>query len=66
MNPQESHDLKAQPIRLLDVLLVGPLMMYGGGKLAERQRLAGSTLAFLGFLTIVYNGNNWLRVRGEK
>lgn len=56
------HDVKAQPIRLLDVVLIGPLMVYGGARLAEREALAGNALAILGLLTVVYNGANWVRV----
>lgn len=60
------HEVKAQPIRLLDVFVVGPLMIYGGRALQPKEELAGKGLVALGLLTIVYNGMNWLRVRQER
>lgn len=51
--------LKSQTIRLLDVFLIGPLMIYGGWKL--RKEVPGSTLALFGVATIIYNGINYLR-----
>lgn len=59
------HEVKAQPVRVLDVLIVGPLMLYAGRKLAPTDVLLGNAMAALGLLTIVYNGNNWLRIRDE-
>ncbi len=53
---------KAQWIRIADVVLIGPLMIWGGAALARRSSLAGAALAGLGVATIVFNGRNWLRV----
>lgn len=55
---------KAQWIRVADVVLVGPLMIWGGAALARRSSLAGAVLAALGVATIVFNGRNYLLVRG--
>ena len=52
--------MKPQTVRLLDVFFIGPLMIYGGGRLAKSERVAGGTLAVMGLLTILYNGKNWL------
>ena len=61
-----SHELKAQPIRLLDVFFVGPLMVYGGRKVARTEPVAGNMLMLLGALTIWYNGKNYLRIEEER
>ena len=54
---------KAQWIRLLDVVLIGPLMSYGGAHLFRREPVLGAALTFLGASTIIYNGRNYLQVR---
>lgn len=52
-------EVKAQPVRLLDVFLIGPLMVWGGYALNDRgHRIAGPTLALLGLSTVVYNARN--------
>ena len=53
---------KAQLVRLADVFCVGPLMLWGGLRLGGA---AGYTLALLGIATVVYNGRNYLEVRGQ-
>lgn len=60
------HEVKAQPIRLLDVFLVGPLMIHGGRKVARFEPVAGNVLTLLGVLTIWYNGRNYLRIEEER
>ena len=53
---------KTQAIRLADVFLIGPVMMYAGlGKrMPEMLRLA---LFAFGALTIIYNGANYLALK---
>lgn len=55
---------KSQAIRLVDVLALGPLMIYVGmrdGLPYEARR----ALVFAGAATITYNGRNYLaKVRG--
>lgn len=63
------HDLftqsMIQPVRILDVFVVGPSMIYGGQKLGKSPM--GRLLTGLGIATIVYNGANFLRIaRGGK
>lgn len=59
--------MKTQTIRLADVFFVGPVMLLGGFKLADRgDKMLGSALGALGILTILYNGNNYLKVEAEK
>lgn len=53
---------KTQGIRLLDVYVVGPVMTYAGWWLARRgEGGLGGLLAFMGVLTVIYNGNNYLK-----
>lgn len=55
---------KAQWIRLADVVLIGPLMTYGGTALYREGHSAwGVLLGVLGVGTVLYNGRNYLRVR---
>jgi len=51
--------VKTQNIRLLDVFLLGPLMIYAarGARLGDLERAA---LAAAGVGTILYNWNNYL------
>ena len=54
---------KSQVVRLADVFLIGPLMMYGGMKGEGMHQAARFGLLLFGFGTIAFNGRNWLRVR---
>lgn len=61
--PQEAMTqnavVKTQAIRLLDVFLIGPLMVYGG---VQTKGVLGYTLAAFGVATVVFNGVNYLMV----
>ncbi len=59
-------DIKAQPIRVLDVFVVGPIMVWAGLKLQGRHPLGGGSLALLGVSTILYNGANYNTVESER
>lgn len=52
--------MKTQTIRLADVFVIGPLMIYGGWKLRDTHPIAGPALMVTGAATVVYNGRNWL------
>lgn len=45
-----------QVIRILDVVFIGPLMIYSGTKI---KGLAGNVMIFLGISTIIFNGYNF-------
>jgi hypothetical protein len=56
--------VKSQPIRLLDILVIGPLMMVGGVLLAKnKNKLVGVPLVFFGMTTVWYNLSNYVKVR---
>lgn len=56
---------KTQLVRLLDVFFVGPVMVAAGRKLSKSERLLGDTLTVLGVLTVLYNGKNYLEMKGK-
>jgi hypothetical protein len=55
--------VKSQGVRLLDVLFLGPFMMYFGFKAKGLSRTAKDVMVFSGAATIFYNLNNWLDIR---
>ena len=55
-----------QWIRILDVVAIGPLMIYAGMKAEEElPRWARGALVLFGIMTIGYNGMNYLSARDE-
>jgi hypothetical protein len=52
--------LKVQDIRLIDILFIGPFLIYVGTK-KELSLPIRLTLIALGAATIIYNGNNYLK-----
>ena len=55
---------KSQGVRALDVLVVGPFMLYAAQKLKGPDR---AWMTQLGLLTIAYNGADFLsNVNGDK
>ncbi len=54
---------KAQVVRLLDVWLLGPLMMYAAETPSPRPDWATWFLAASGAATVTYNGRNYLERR---
>ena len=55
--------MKAQWVRVADVLVFGPFMIWAGAITSDP--LARYGLWALGAGTIVYNGRNWLKIRAE-
>lgn len=55
--------VKAQGIRILDVVLIGPLMIYGGSLIPKRYELTRLGLQMFGVSTMVYNAQNYLKVK---
>jgi len=62
--------VKTQQIRVLDVAVIGPLMVWGGmavaGKNPRQCRLAGGLLALFGISTIWYNYRNYRRIEQKR
>jgi len=50
---------KSQTVRVLDVVLIGPLMIWGGVK---HGGVMGSALVVFGASTVWYNARNYQRV----
>ncbi len=55
--------LKSQDVRLLDVFLIGPLMIYAGTKLPKKHKVASGLMQMFGLATIIYNWKNWQTYR---
>lgn len=54
---------KSQGVRLVDVFLLGPFMVYAATLLPRDQQLARVILAGSGVATVLYNGRNYLATR---
>lgn len=52
---------KNQQVRLLDVFLLGPFMVWFGVKAQNIGPLPKALMVISGIGTIVYNGNNYLK-----
>jgi hypothetical protein len=57
-----NETVKTQVIRLADVALVGPLMIWGGAKTASQHPGPGIALLLMGIGTICFNASNYLRI----
>lgn len=55
--------VKTQRIRLIDVWVLGPLMLYSAHLLPKRHELTRLALAGTGVATIIYNLNNYRRIK---
>jgi hypothetical protein len=53
--------MKSQTIRILDVILIAPLMVYVAEKSENINPLLKNTLIFFGFSTLFYNTYNYLK-----
>lgn len=60
----KSTEVKTQEIRLFDVFVLGPSMVYAGWLL--RNRPIGTFMVVSGMLTTVYNWDNYQRIRKER
>ena len=56
--------VKSQAVRLADVLVIGPLMMYGAYLIPKTHPLPRGALFIFGASTIYYNWQNYQRLRG--
>ena len=51
---------KSQAIRLVDVFLLGPFMVWAA--FSQMRGLPGAVMAAAGVATIIFNGRNYLEV----
>lgn len=59
-----NHAVKTQTVRVADVFVIGPMMVWGGVALARtRHPIAGLILGAMGVGTVIFNGVNWFRVQ---
>ena len=58
--PDPAATVKSQGMRLFDIVVLGPLMIWGGAKAGG---LRGTALAVFGVTTMYYNARNYARVR---
>lgn len=56
---------KAQAVRLFDVFLLGPFMVWAAGRL-EAPESARMFLWLAGMGTIAYNGYNYLKIERQR
>ena len=62
---QLNQVVKTQRIRLVDVFLLGPLMIYASTVIPKRHPATKAGMALFGVSTIVYNWRNYLRVQNR-
>ena len=58
-------DVKGQNIRLVDVFVLGPFMVWVGAKAEGIPAWAKYTMVASGVATIAFNGVNYLRLRSR-
>jgi len=56
---------KGQMIRALDVVAIGPFMIYSGARKSNLPAWVKIGLIALGGTTIIYNGRNYLINKGR-
>ena len=58
--------IKPQGIRLLDVWVIGPLMIYAATLLPVEREYTRAALKSFGFGTVIYNARNYLLIRQQQ
>lgn len=56
---------KGQLIRVIDVIAIGPFMIYAGMKKSNLPPWIKAGLIILGGSTIIYNGRNYIINKGR-
>jgi len=57
---------KSQSIRLIDVLVLGPFMIWAGYEVGKKKDFAGLAMAAAGVATIAYNWDNYKKVAANE
>ena len=58
--------IKPQGIRILDVWIIGPLMLYASTLLPKEKDLTRFALRSFGLVTIVYNARNYMVIKDRQ
>jgi hypothetical protein len=58
--------MKSQQVRLIDVFLLGPFMIWAGATQRQLPPWAKALLVVSGAATVVYNARNYLLVEAEE
>lgn len=58
--------MKSQPIRLLDIFFLGPIMIYFGISRGKKTKLERAFFVVSGVATIFYNLKNYQEIETEK
>ena len=54
---------RTQAVRVMNIVLIGPLMLMGGLELEKQgDRLMGGLLSFFAISTIAYNAKSWYTI----
>lgn len=56
--------MKTQTVRLIDVLFLGPLMLWAGAQNRPLTVIVRTVLIVGGIATVLYNWSNYVEVRG--
>ncbi len=51
--------MKSQDVRLIDVFVLGPFMIWAGLYIARKKGFAGAAMALAGAATMAYNWDNY-------
>jgi len=57
--------MKTQTIRLIDVFVLGPFMIWAGYEIAKKKDFAGMVMAGAGVATMAYNWKNYKQVEND-
>ena len=55
--------MKSQNVRLIDVFVLGPVLVWFGVKATGVPELANTLMIIAGIATIIYNGRNYLKLK---
>lgn len=58
--------MKVQPVRLIDVFVLGPFLIWAGINGRSLPMWARDGLVISGALTSIFNGLNWLEIEREE
>jgi hypothetical protein len=57
---------KSQQVRLIDIFLIAPFLVYIGYKAKGINKTERSLLYVLGISTLIYNANNYLKNNNDQ